>query len=195
MKYPKGYVSENVEDRRFENSSNETNISHQWFGVGEKAGGTAFFIGVEDLEGLAFNLQNPSSRFAFGATNMRLGIGLGASAGLCALMVFDCPNPNSISGKDLSDWGVNLAVGGQWSKVAKVLGNTKFYALIGKLGTALRLTDRDVAKIRDIFHQIYNCFDTATMNRGVPKVLVIDLPAGIGIEVSAFYSFGKLRVY
>ncbi len=171
-------------------------LKRTWLGIGEKTGGVLFVVGMEGTEGVVFNLANASNRAGFGLLNARLGVGLGASAGLVAMCVFNCSNINQLHGTSADDWGISISLGAKWDKVAKALKNYKFFTTVAKIGSKVRITDpKDLESIRNSLHYIYNEYDMATMGN-VPKVISFDTPAGVGLEVSATYSFGgKIEIY
>ena len=161
-----------------------------WLGIGEKTGGMLFVVGMEGTEGLVFNIDDTSKRAGFGLLNARLGLGLGGGAGLIAMCVFNCPNIYSLNGKSNDDWGVNISLGAKWDKVAKALKNYKFFASVVKIGSKLKISDpKDLDNIRNALHYLYNEYDIASAG-GDPKVICFDTPAGVGLELSATYSFG-----
>lgn len=139
---------------------------------------------------MVFNLSNASNRAGFGSLNARSGIGLGASAGLVAICVFNCSNIYQLHGTSADDWGVSTSPRAKWDKAAKALKNYKFFKTVAKIGPKEKITDpKDLDSIRNSLHYLYNEYDMATMDN-VPK------PAGIGLEVSATYSFGgKIEIY
>jgi hypothetical protein len=83
-----------------------------WFGYGIKTGGTLIIAGAEGVSGQLFNLgDHTSSRFAM--MSARIGLGLGAGTGLCAVFVFNAISLWSLHNKTNEDWGVNFSVGGK----------------------------------------------------------------------------------
>lgn len=171
-------------------------MKRTWLGIGEKTGGVLFVVGMEGTEGVVFNLANASNRAGFGLLNARVGLGLGGSAGLVAMCVFNCTNINQLHGTSADDWGVSISLGAKWDKLAKALKNYKFFGTVAKLGSKVRITDpKDLESIRNSLHYIYNEYDMASMGN-VPKVISFDTPAGVGLELSATYSFGgKIEIY
>ncbi|HUF05719.1 MAG TPA: hypothetical protein VMM38_16275 [Aridibacter sp.] len=166
-------------------------MKRTWLGIGEKTGGVLFVVGLEDTWGGIFNLSNPSSRAQFGLANARVGLGLGGGAGIVAMCVFNCLNINQLHGTESSDWGVNISLGAKWDKVVKALKNYKFFTSVVKIGSKLKIHDpKDLESIRNSLHYIYNEYGVATAAGSSPTVICFDTPAGIGLEVSATYSFG-----
>ena len=171
-------------------------LKRTWLGLGVKTGGMLFFFGTENTEGKVFNLHNTATRSNFGLTNARLGVGLGGGSGLTAMCVFNCPNIRQLHNTANADWGVALSLGGKWGKAAKMLKNYKFFTTLAKIGTKLKLNNpKELESIRDSLHYLYNEYDMAKMGKTTPKVINFDTPAGLGIEVSASYSFGgKIQI-
>ena len=160
-----------------------------WLGIGEKTGGTLFVVGMEGTEGMVFNLGNMSARAGFSLMNVRLGVGLGGGIGLVALCVFNCDNIWRINNTSADDWGVNLSLGGQWSKIAKGLKNYKFFTTVARVGAKLRrFVPEDAENLRNSLHYLYNTFDVGASSE--PKAVMIDTPIGVGLEASINYSFG-----
>ncbi len=166
-----------------------------WLGIGEKTGGIVAVVGIEDTEGMIFNLANPSNRAWFSLVNARIGLGLGGGTGLVALCVLNCPNIRTIHGTSCDDWGVNISLGGKWDDVIKTLKNLKFFATVAKIGKHLRITSpKDIENIRNALHYLYNVYDATQGSE--PKVICFDTPLGLGLEVSAFYAFGgRIDIY
>lgn len=170
-----------------------------WLGVGVKGGGTVFVVGLEEIEGNIWHMGSPASNW-FSVMSVRLGLGIGASVGLVAICIFNCDSAKvRLNKTSLNDWGVNVAISGKWSAVAKGLKNAGFWTRIAKLGLN-RGTRKTVAKslehaedFRNDLHHIYNGLDIATSN-GEPKVIVIDSPAGIGLELSVNYTLGTIEI-
>jgi len=154
-----------------------------WLGIGEKTGGILFVVGMEGTEGMVFNIGNILSRANFSLLNVRLGLGLGGGIGLVALCVFNCDNIYQINNKPSDDWGVNLSVGGQWSKIAKVLKNYKFFTTVARVGAKLRrFVPEDLENLRNGMHYLYTTYDIGASSD--PKVIAIDTPVGVGLEAS-----------
>jgi hypothetical protein len=166
-----------------------------WMGIGLKTGGTLFVVGMENTEGRMFNIDNPTARYDFSILSARLGLGLGAGSGLCAVCVFNCDNPMvRLHNTETTDWGVNISLGGQWSKAAKFLKNSRFFVRVSRVGARLtRLVPAAVEEFRNDLHYLYTTFDIGSASG--PKMVTIDTPAGIGLEVSVNYTIGKLEIY
>jgi hypothetical protein len=177
----------------------EFDPSKTWLGVGVKGGGMLFVVGLEEMEGNIWHMASPVRNW-FSVMSVRLGLGLGGSIGLVAICIFNCENAKTRLDKtSLNDWGINVAITGKWSAVAKALKNAGFWGRIAKLGlkrgTRLAVADtlENVELLRNDLHLIYNGLDIATSN-GEPKVIVIDSPAGVGLELSVNYSLGTIEI-
>lgn len=119
-----------------------------------------------------------------------------AQAQVWSQCVFNCSNIYQLHGTEASDWGVNISPGAKWDKMAKALKNYKFFTTVAKIGSKLKITNpKDLESICNSLHYIYNEYDMGTTGN-VPKVISFDTPAGIGLEVSATYSFDeKIEIY
>ncbi|HCA56646.1 MAG TPA: hypothetical protein DEP46_01545 [Blastocatellia bacterium] len=169
--------------------------SKTWMGIGLKTGGTLFVVGMENTEGRMFNLQNANIRYDFSILSARLGLGLGGGTGLCAVCVFNCDNPIvRLHNTETTDWGVNVPLRRKWSKIAKTLKNSRFFVRVTRVGARLsRLVPAEVEAFRNDLHYLYTAFDVASSSG--PKLVTIDTPAGVGLELSANYTIGRLEVY
>ena len=169
--------------------------SRTWFGIAEKTGGTLFVVGMEDTTGMFFNIGNPTARSGFGITSVRLGAGLGGGIGLVAVCVFNCDNIWQLNNTQNNDWGVNISLGGQWAKIAKTLKNAHFFTRVARVGAKLtRLVPTAVEEFRNDMHYLYTAFDIGSMDNS-PKVVSIDTPIGVGLEVSINYTIGKIEIF
>jgi hypothetical protein len=111
------------------------------------------------------------------------------------MMVFNCDNIYRLHNTKNNDWGVNLSLGGQWSKIGKALRNLGFYGHVARTGASLaRMHGPALESFRNTAHLLYNEFDIASMNSD-PKVICIDTPIGVGLEASVNVSFGKIEIY
>ena len=165
-------------------------VGQTWLGIGEKTGGTLFVVGMEGTEGMVFNVGNTAVRNNFSLMNARLGIGLGGGIGMVALCVFNCDSIWRINNTSANDWGVNISLGGQWSKIAKALKNYKFFTTVARVGAKLRrFVPEDAESIRNSLHYLYSEYDVASAGNA-PKVVSIDIPIGVGLEASINYAFG-----
>ena len=172
-------------------------LLNSWIGVGVKGGGFLGFFGGESTYGKLFNLYDSSYQAGFSLTNARIGLGLGGSAGVVLLMVFNCPNLWRINGDSSSDWGINFSMGNRWSEFLTAVKHHKMLPIITKL--AKNLNNRHgiahlegTASCRNFMHYIYSsCELEDALRINKPKVISIDIPgSGKGFEISATYSFG-----
>jgi len=173
----------------------EFDPSNTWMGIGLKTGGTLFVVGMEGVEGKMFNIGNPTAKYNFSIMSVRLGPGLGGGTGLVAVCAFNCDNPMvRLHNTEITDWGVNISLGGQWSKIAKTLKNSRFFTRVARVGAKLtRLVPTAAEEFRNDMHYLYTAFDIGSKDTK-PKVVVIDTPAGVGLEVSANYTIGKIEI-
>lgn len=168
-------------------------VNQTWLGIGEKTGGMLFVVGFEGTEGQVWSMSNTNISYGFSCLAPKLGLGLGGGIGLVALCIFNCNNPRTqLHNTNLNDWGVNVAIGGKWSTIAKALKGARFYAKIASIGAKARHL-KHVDDIRNDLHYLYNALDIASAGPE-PKVVSLDLPVAAGLELSASYSLGKIEI-
>src|SRR4051812_44669791 len=82
-----------------------------WVGAGAKVGGIAV-IGMETVEGVVARLDDMQSSWTeINITSLRLGLGLGGSAGAVIICAFNVTGVlYTINGLSVSDWGATLAL-------------------------------------------------------------------------------------
>ena len=170
-------------------------LDQTWYGVAGKVGSTVGILGIETIDGRMFNLANLNTQFNFGLTNMRVGLGFGGGGGVVAMMMFHISNPKLANGTVVTDWGVNLTVGEKWDSIIKGLKNAKFFSTAIRIGAKLKnFNPSDIDDIKTGVSYIYNAYDIAKSD-GKPQVLMFDVPgAGLGLEISANYTAGKLKI-
>ena len=158
-----------------------------------------FVVGLEEVEGNIWHMSS-TARNWFSVMSVRLGLGLGGSVGLVAICIFNCDSAKvRLNNTSLNDWGVNVAIAGRWAAVAKGLKMSGFWARIAKLGLkrgtrkAVAGTLQHADEFRNDLHLIYTGLDIESSN-GEPKVVVIDSPAGVGLELSINYTLGKIEI-
>lgn len=196
---PKGarYLSAAIRSKRLNKLRKETEIMDKyetWIGVGIKGGGTLFVVGLEYLSGTIRNLGMLTEHNDFQVLGPRFGLGLGGGAGVVACMVFHCLNINNLNDTDASDWSINASLGAKWDGIVKGLANYNFFATIGKVGTVLKATPSDIDNLRNGMSYFYAFCDIASMNAS-PKLVTIDVPgAGVGMELSAHWTTGKIEI-
>lgn len=165
-----------------------------WFGVGVKGGGSIGPGGFETMEGYISNLGIPSHSHSINISYLRIGPGLGAGAGMCAIFVFNCMNPQNLHQKSDSSWSINVSLGGKWSDIAKALSKSKLFTIAPKLVNGLgRVTLGELDEIRNISSYLFNAYELKETSRD--KVVVIDIPlAGVGLELSAHKLYGTIYI-
>ncbi len=163
-----------------------------WLGVGVKSGGILGIGGVESTSGIFFNVGNPSYTHTFSMTSSRWGLGLGGGGGLVGICVFKLNALAWLDGQVIEDWGVNVSMGGRWKDVAKVLQAKRFFHHI-KMVKAIGSLVTNLDEVRNIMHYLYTAYDFDA--NGDHPMLSFDIPAaGIGLELSAFKTSGKMWI-
>ena len=172
------------------------NRDQAWWGLGAKGGGTLFVVGMELLEAGVINAENSAAKNQFQILSARIGLGLGGSAGLCAVFLFNVKGSLwSENGTTVKDWGINVSLGEKWSDFVKGLKNFAILAKAAKLGKSLKgLTPADIEDGRNLLHYVWNGYDLASGGSEF-KIITLDIPStGIGYEVSASFTQGTLEV-
>ncbi len=166
-----------------------------WIGAGVKAGGTAILARLEDTEGVVVRADTFRNARYVGISSFRAGVGFGISGNPVVLIMFNTPDPAYFDGQSTSDWGVNLALGASWSKMAKGLTQYRFFQIIGnvaKFGWKTASPD-DMEAIRNSLHVLYSSM--AAAGETSPNLVCIDVPVGgVGAEVSIVGVWGVIRV-
>lgn len=163
-----------------------------WIGVGTKYGGQLIAAGVEAVDGGILSVANPSWFYQFGVNNVRLGPGLGAAIGAVAIVGFNIPSIMAMDGTEMSDWGLNLSLGGKWKEIGKALMKWKQYKTLTKVGMRAGML-RDIEELKLSVNYLWNAFDIGS-RAGRPLISIIDLPAGTGLEVSLVITQGKFSI-
>jgi len=165
-----------------------------WLGVGVKSGGQLLFGGVESETGFFFDLSKQSAKLKYSMTSRRWGLGLGGSGGLSVILVF---NSNAIwwlNGRDLSDWGVNLSLGGKWKDVAWFIADKMIHTILKLIVNSPTEFIKYLSELRDFTSLIFNAYDLGKSKDEHP-ILTFEVPfAGLGLEVSAFTKSGKIWI-
>ncbi|MEK7725394.1 MAG: hypothetical protein AAB336_13660 [Acidobacteriota bacterium] len=170
------------------------NKYNSWVGLGFKGGGFTAIAGFDYVSGTLRNVGLMSEHHDFHILNVRGGIGLGGSVGAIFCAVYNCPNLWRLHDTWVSDWSINVALGGRWDSVAKGLKNYNLIATVKKINDSKKLNPADLENIRNGASYIWGAVDTIRMNDS-PKLITIDIPmAGVGYELSAFVSAGKIEM-
>ena len=172
------------------------NLYNSWSGYGIKTGGTLAIIGLEGISGQLFNLADRSAG-SFNMMSMRLGAGLGAGTGLCAVFAFNTQNLWSLNGKKTKDLCFNFSIGGKWCDYFKFLTKMKYADLLAKTTKQISKTKNlpltQAEDIRNIGSALYTNYDMHTSSG--TSLVAIDIPgAGIGLELSAHYLEGVMEI-
>ena len=169
------------------------NWDETWVGVGTKVGGILGPWGRESTTGMVFNLSNVNYRHWFNIRSHRLGLGLGGGYDITIFCVFKAKSLYWLNDQQISDWGINISLGKQWSDLIKLLSPK--YLKILKLLIKKQAFLYHLDDIRDWASFAYNVFEVATSEVQHP-ILTLDIPmVGGGSELSAFKTFGSISIY
>lgn len=170
-------------------------LNKSWFGVGEKTGAILVAAGVEHTTGLVVRGTNTENAIGYSLTAVRAGLGLGFSGGLVGLMIFNCDSLQRLQNTEVSDWGVNIAVGGRWSDLVRALRRNEQLIQMARMVWTIRRFGGHAESIRNILHYAYSTYDFVQTNN-TPKVIAFDIPlVSAGAEVSISFSSGKLNFF
>jgi hypothetical protein len=174
------------------------NAYQAWLGLGYKGGGTLFIPGIETIGGTLRNFGMMEEHHDFSILNVRIGIGLGASVGVCACLVFDCLNLHSLHNTQVNDWSINASLGAKWDSIVKGLKNYKFFETLQKIAknsdTLKNATPKDIENIKTGMSFIYSSAEIVNNNKS-PKLIIVDIPAaGVGLELSGYWTQGKIEM-
>lgn len=171
----------------------EVDYNKFWIGHGAKIGGIVVVAGMETIDGKIHHYVSGAT-YGFNLTSVRLGLGLGAGASEALILIFDCDNPLvRLHNTDVKDWAVNISMAGKWAQLAKALKDGGFWLRIGKLGLKGAKVLRSLEDVKNDLSTIYNLFDMSSLD-GKPKVIIMDTPYGVGLELSAVYTEGKISI-
>lgn len=164
-----------------------------WLGVGLKSGGQLLFGGVETEAGYFFNLDNNTAGHYYSMTSSRWGFGLGGGGGVSIICVFNSNEIWWLNGKEQSDWGVEVSLGGKWKDVIRATDKS-ILAILKFLAKNPAAFLQNLDKLRDFAHVVYNTFDVMNRKEEHP-ILCLDIPfLGEGLELSAFKKSGKIWI-
>ncbi len=168
-----------------------------WVGLGGKAGTMFAVAGIETMEGLVVGVDQPHSWMALHASINRLGLGWGASGGVCLIVVTGVNKPSQLNGFQTGGKDFTLALGENWDKIAKAGGTTKKFAplikAIMKIGAktpkalkaALKAHPDRYGDLVKAAGQFREAMGAAAEEQ---NVYLIDIPwLGGGAEVSLYY--------
>lgn len=148
--------------------------------------------GFETMEGYVANLGYPRHCHELNLSSLRLGIGLGASVGMTAVLVYNCGNIQNLNETKSEDWSINISYGEKWSDIVKGLANLRFDKTAAKLVSWSKATPKDIDTIRNSMSYLWTAGD---MIANKPQVVAIDIPgAGIGLEGSIHKLYGTIRI-
>jgi hypothetical protein len=127
------------------------------------------------------NIRHQHWKFNFTINSLRLGPGIGASAGYVLVFIFNCVSPNQLHNTNITDWGFDFATAGKFDKLAGILKDLKLAGAVGKLAWATAFGIKNGDAIRNAAHTIAASDDIATSSK--PAVICLDTPIGLGAEI------------
>ncbi len=172
------------------------NKYNSWFGYGIKTGASFIIAGVEGMSGKFFNLGDLSSG-SFSMLSARVGPGLGAGIGLCAVFAFNTQNLWNLHNKTTKDVSMNFSIGGKWLEFVKLLKHGKhadtLIEITKVISKSQSLKAVHAENIRNVGSALYTNYDLHA-NSG-ERFVAIDIPgAGVGLEMSFNCMQAKLEI-
>jgi hypothetical protein len=148
------------------------------------------------------SLDDYSKGMAIGASINRVGPGVGVTGGACFIYITGVTSPSQLNGLQQGDWDFNLALAGNWGKVAQYAAKSKKLKPLFDLAIAAGAKTPGALKALlkahpDKWVEFIKAGKTVKDYLGIdpkgdPNVLVFDIPmAGGGIEASAFYGLSN----
>jgi hypothetical protein len=186
---------------------------NSWLGLGFKFGSTVVVVGIEQMGGMIISIQDlvnqePQVRtVSLNAQTTRMGLGVGASGGLCLIYISSLRHPSQLNSLLAGGVDFNLALGGNAGSVikgGKTIGKLKklqpLIEFIVKVGArtpeALRKALSQPDKVADLYKAIMGLRESLKneTDEPEPSVLIADLPVSGGTEVSVFHAVTEFRV-
>jgi hypothetical protein len=186
---------------------------NSWIGLGFKFGSSVIVVGIEQMGGMIISIQDlvntePQIRaITLNAESTRLGLGIGASGGLCLIYITSLPNAAELSSLITGGGDFSLALGGNAGsviKAGKAMGKLKklepLVTVLVKIGArtpeALKRALAQPDKLADLYKAIQGVREALhnEPDEPVPSVLIADLPVSGGTEISVFHAVTEFRV-
>jgi len=186
---------------------------NSWFGLGLKFGSTVIVDGIEQMGGMLVSIQDlvntePQIRtIALNAQSTRLGLGVGASGGLCIIYVTSLKNAYELNSLTVGGMDFSLALGGNAGsliKGAKATAKLKklepLVKVLVKIGArspdALKKALSQPDKLGDLYKTIKSLKETlqSEPDEVEPSAMIADLPISGGTEVGIFHAVTEFRV-
>lgn len=158
-----------------------------WAGVAIK-GGAEIGLGAEGIVAVVVSAANRQRWFTFGMLSGRAGIagGFGAAGSLVVLTGVNDPMELHHSLQSGTDWA--LSIGGRWAQMSKALTGLGDLKDLGKLiWFSIEHGDQLVTLGKGVYQEA--CLDYEEQN-----LLVVDTPAGAGVELGYYWWAGTVYV-
>jgi len=142
-----------------------------------------------------FNLGDPTARFWCGASSFRIGMGLGGSVGLTAMILTNCKDVKKMNKRAVTDWGIDLAVAAKWSALIGCVKHYDFYKKLADWGRAQDgvMGPQHIDLAGKLLGNGKNGIQFGTSKEA--EFITVDLPVSFGLEASIAYKTGTFRVY
>jgi hypothetical protein len=170
---------------------------NMWVGLGGKAGTMFAVAGIETMEGFVVGLDQPHPWMAVQASINRLGLGWGATGGVCLIVLTGVTQPSQLNGFQTDGRDFTLSLGENWGKIAKTGGSAKKFApiiqAIAKIGAKTPKGLKTVLKAEpdrygDLVKAVGQFRETLGAAAEEVNAYLVDIPwAGGGVEASVYF--------
>jgi len=168
-----------------------------WFGIGVQGGGHFAIGGKDTVEAWMFSLESYKNRFMMNIDGYRAGPGLGASVGVTIVVATGGASPGKFHMLKVDGYDFQANLGGKWGDLAK---GAKGMSTVQRFASGAKIVDKMISfaeweKCRDL---VVNAIKTGMIDTksAKPEMNVIAIPgAGIGAELSLYYSWGEVFVH
>ncbi len=177
--------------------------TNAWIGLAGKAGTQFIVVGIETVAGYVVSLDHVGKGMAIAASINRVGPGFGASGGVCIVYITGVKDPAALNGFQQGGGDFNLSLGGNWGKMAKSAKSVeRLKPLINALkrlnattpGGLKQMLKAHPDKWVELIKTARTFKETIGIDpNGEPNVLMVDLPAGAGVEASLFYGLANFE--
>ena len=177
--------------------------SNTWVGFGANVGGMLVAAGVESMLGMMMRADG-AAQTDISSTSVRLGLGVGGSAGAVILASINSPTLDYLRRQRQSGWGMTVAVPAArfpagphtaelLTGVRRVLAGA---AGMSQAAMAARLTRDNVGRLFDYVQMALSAAQGgAAATSSAPALLAFGVPGlGGGAEASAYVTVGYVQV-
>lgn len=173
-----------------------------WLGVGAKVGAQHGTQGSESAVIIVFSMDDPRDFVIMNITSERFGIGAGVSGGVVVCGIANCYDPRALRGYPVSGMDFSIAIGAKVSAALKAARAAQVVAQAVEAGADAGKLIRGGGVTVTQGASMINSFKSFNGASGIfpdkptseLTINVVDLPIGLGTELSAYYGWGHVEV-